>query len=586
MRMENGNHAPRTLGSAVNTPNPNYLQAELLWRQLIAAGVQYAVISPGSRSTPLARTAALSPALTCHVITDERAAGFFALGLAKASLAPVALVCTSGTAPAHYYPAVIEAAQCAIPLIVVSADRPIELRNSGAPQTIDQSGLFGRYAKMMIDLPVPRADELAMRDMLYWVKAALRAMYQPPFAPIHINVQMAEPLAPEQNDAENCQRIAARISSKIEQTTPQLAPQLLPDSDLANCIESAFCGLIVCGPDAARTNSERDAIHTLARKLGWPLLADVCSGLRFSGEPTLPFYDVFLRSPELAQLAPDCVIEFGGCPTSKPLNGYLNLHRARTIRIQPDSLPRDPDARAAAPIVCDVVAYLHELVSRIKVSRDSLLLDPFWKASAAIRGALTQLSPRPDAELSYVQVMLSALPDAEDIVLASSMPVRYAELLAAHSGKHHHVYAQRGTNGIDGVLSHAAGIATATRRKTFLVCGDLALLHDLHGLLLLRETENLNVFVINNNGGGIFHFLPVADHGEPFERTHGTPHGADIAAFCSGAGMTCVHIGHPARMQLAILDESRRVFEIKTERAANRAAHVEIIDELLRALQT
>ncbi|MBK6765146.1 MAG: 2-succinyl-5-enolpyruvyl-6-hydroxy-3-cyclohexene-1-carboxylic-acid synthase [bacterium] len=568
----------------MNVPNPNYLQAELLWRQLHAAEVRHAVISPGARSTPLARIAVLNESLTCHVITDERSAGFFALGLAKATHCPVALVCTSGTAAAHYYPAIIEAAQSGIPLVVLSADRPVSLRNTGAPQTIDQSGLFGRFAKMMIDLPVPRPDEQAMRDMLYWVKAALRAMHQPPYAPVHINVQMAEPLAPEESDSKECQRLLSPLHSIIEPIAPHTGAACELDREFVDTVQSACCGLIVCGPDAARSDQERDAIHALARNLGWPLFADVCSGLRFCGEPNLPFYDLFLRTNELAQLAPDCVIEFGNYPTSKPLNSYLNEHRARTFRIQRDALPRDPDARAAKITVCEVSSSVQELIATIKVSRDSLLLNPFWRAAGALHAASSRYTLNKEAELGFVQAALNNLPNDAQLVLASSMPIRYADMIAAPAGRQHSVFAQRGTNGIDGALSHAAGIARATQRKTCLICGDLAFLHDLHGLLLVRDTENLSIFVLNNNGGGIFHFLPIAAHGEPFEQIHGTPHATDIAAFCKGAGLTCVHIAHPAQMEMAMTSPDRRVFEIITERAANHTAHQAMVAELLRAI--
>lgn len=582
--MEDGNYAPRTVGLTVTPNNPNYLQAELLWLQLAAAGVQHIVISPGSRSTPLARAVVLNTQFTCHVLIDERSAGFFALGIAKATQHPVALVCTSGTAAAHYYPAIIEAAQSGYPLIAVTADRPQHLRNTGAPQTIDQSALYGRYAKMMIDLPLPTADEKAMREMLYWLTAALRAMHSPPFGPIQINVPMDEPLVPIQQDAEACARVFEKLLPEIVAVNAPVQATAALDKTLLEQIDACFCGLIVCGPDAARNEREQTAIHRLARKLGWPLLADACSGLRFAGEPNLPFYDIFLRQAELAQMAPEVVIEFGNYPTSKVLNTYLNRHHAPTFRIQRDGLPRDPDQRAAKIIVTDVASYLDDLYQVTKVSRDSLLLDPFWKASGLLRTTCSLERMPQQTELSFVHAILENLEDNSNLVLASSMPVRYADMLAKPTGKHINVFAQRATNGIDGVLSHAVGIAKSSGRPTFLIIGDLAFLHDLSGLTLVRETPNLKILLLNNNGGGIFNFLPVAEYADSFEQIHVTAHNLDLAAFCAAAQVPCYKLADAQDFESAAQLPAPCVYEAQTDRAVNRMEHEQFVADLVRQL--
>lgn len=568
-------------------PNANYLQAELLWRQLHAAGVVQVVISPGSRSTPLARTAALLDELTCHVLTDERVAGFFALGLAKGSLAPVALLCTSGTAAAHYYPAIIEAAQSGYPLVVVTADRPQQLRNQGAPQTIDQPGMFGKYVKMSLDLPLPSADAAVMRSMLYWVNHALDAMSFAPQGPIHLNVPMDEPLAPVEVDGALCQRIFDELALALARPSTQASVDLAVDEKVFSSMEASWCGLLVCGPDSARTENERRAIHGLARKLGWPMVCDVVSGLRFDGEPNMTGYDVFLRHEELAGLAPDFVFEFGGHPTSKVLNNYLNRHKPHIVRIQRDSLPRDPDRRASRTVVTDVAAYCEKMIAHTKVSRDSLLLDPFWKASGQMRAGIPEVCVDTTAELSFVRAALESLPDDSNLVLASSMPIRYADMFAMPTGKQVHSFAQRGTNGIDGVVSHAAGIAQSSKRPTLLICGDLAFLHDLGGWMAARHLKNFRVLLLNNNGGGIFHFLPIAEHSETFEQLHGTPLDANLEAAEKLFGIEWILCERETDVSQALgweQSSAPRVVEVRTERAANRDAHETIVKRLLHKL--
>ena len=566
----------------MNAMNPNYLQAELLWMQIRAAGVEHVVISPGSRSTPLARTAHSSELFTTHVVIDERSAAFFALGLAKGNHKPVALVCTSGSAAAHYYPAIIEAAQSGVPLVILSADRPQRLRNKGAMQTIDQTALFGKHARMSLDLPEPKADASVLRETLSWVKRALHVMVSAPQGPVQINVPMDEPLAPLELEASHCSALLIELKSEIEEIEPSAQAVCDVGANVKHLVESCYCGLIVCGPDAARTPPERIAIHELARNLGWPLLADAASGLRFSGEPNMPYYDIFLRHESLAHIAPDLVLEFGMTPTSKTLSQYLNRHHSKTIRVQRDRLPRDPDERANETIVTDVAKYVNDLRGMVKVSRDSLLLDPFWKAVGVVRSLLAKFHIPRESELAFVRAALDGMPDHSNLVLASSMAIRYADMIAAPAGKNIHAYAQRGTNGIDGVISHAVGIAECSGRQTLLVCGDLAFWHDLQGVRLARDCDLLTILLLNNNGGGIFNFLPVAEHKDSFEELHGTPLNVKLGETAREMGMACY--------SLKTVDECREhfekmlpcIYEVETGRTENSAAHRYFVDSLLR----
>ncbi len=566
--------------------NPNYLQATLLCEQLHAAGVEHIVISPGSRSTPLARTALLCGEFWSHVVVDERSAGFFALGLSKGSGKPVALICTSGTAAAHYYPAVIEASQSGHPLIVITADRPRHIRNTGAPQTIDQVALFGRYARMCIDLSEPTSNAVATRESLTWIKRALQIAQSHPYGPVQINVPMDEPLVPTEHAAEECRQTYHELSSEVTPITPSPQTIVTATDKLLHTIGESICGLIVCGPDSARDKSERDAIHELSRKLGWPMLADAASGLRFCGEPNMPYYDIFLRHESLARISPDLVLEFGMTPTSKTLTQYLKRHRANTIRIQRDTLPHDPDGRASAIIVTDVPGLLQELRQRVKVSRDSLLLDAFWKAVGSIRSLLTKLDLPQESELAYVAAAISELPDDANLVLASSMSVRYADLIAAPAGRDIHVFAQRGTNGIDGALSHAAGIALSSGKPTLLICGDLAFWHDLQGLGLTRHAETLTVLLMNNDGGGIFHFLPVVEYKDSFELIHGTQLEAELSglAWPTGNRVRTVSTLDECRSEISLGHHG--IIEVRSDRTKNHAAHQNYVNSLLAELET
>lgn len=353
-------------------------------------------------------------------------------------------------------------------------------------------------------------------------------------------------------------------------------------------VERALCGLIVCGPNSARSKLEAEAIYHLARKLGWPVFADVASGLRFHGFPVLPHYDIFLREEELSALAPDVVLAFGAFPTSKTLNTYLDRHRsAHTIRLQPHLAQQDPTARATEVIVSDVEQFCNKLVESVEVSRDSLLLDPFQRAAQAVGSALVQADD--ECESRYVQQAIRALPDQANLVLASSLSIRYADAMAAYEGASHPVYAMRGANGIDGTISFASGIAAATKTPTLLVLGDLAFIHDLNGLMAAtRYAPDLTLLLLNNDGGGIFHFLPAYEASEHFEAVQGTPHGLHLAAAREMFGVNWQHVKSAPELcdLMAAPTRGVRVLEVKSSRYENHRAHRALYERLARAATT
>jgi 2-succinyl-5-enolpyruvyl-6-hydroxy-3-cyclohexene-1-carboxylate synthase len=579
--VENAPAAGRAgLRFIVKPANANYLHSFALLSQLAACGVRRVVLSPGARCTPLSLAAVQLNAFDVYTIIDERSAGFFALGLSKADRVPAVLICTSGTAAANYFPAVIEAAQSHVPLILLTADRPAAARHTGAAQTIDQTHLYGNYARYFAELPPVRANLEQLRDVRQTAAAAFLAAMTAPAGPAQINVPFDDPLAPIPREVEDCERLWHQLQAE------GAVPVNLPESRLAREEEIAgvaarlgdsLCGLMVAGPGAARNPEEADAIFELAKQLGWPLLADIASGLRFFRFPVMAGYDVFLRESSLAELEPDVVLALGALPTSKSLNQYLARHRsAYTIRIQPDFQRRDPDGLATEVIVADPAPLCRELARRVKVSRDSLLWDPFQRASNAVRVELDRGGEDPACEGQYVREAVRTLPDGGNLVLANSLSVRYADALAFAEGRERNVFVMRGANGIDGTISHAAGIAVATRKATLLVTGDLAFLHDLGGLLSVkRYAPDLTILVLNNNGGGIFHFLDLREVRDDFERIHGTPHDVKIESARDLFGIEWQVMDSPRRVK-EMLERSAtgpRVLEVRTEREANHRAY-------------
>jgi 2-succinyl-5-enolpyruvyl-6-hydroxy-3-cyclohexene-1-carboxylate synthase len=574
----------------VNVVNVNLLHAAVLLRQLVRCGAKRAVISPGSRSTPLALTAHNMPELQTYVLTDERAAGFFALGLSEADGVPAILICTSGTAAANYFPAIIEAAQSCVPLIALTADRPASLRGRGAPQTIDQLHLYGSYPRFFADVPEARLTlnhARAARSLA--VQAYAKAM-SVPCGPAHLNVPLDEPLAPVSEHQDEAEEIWRQIV--MESDMPfHLQTSQPPTEDVvtaaARRVSAALCGLIVAGPDAARTEDEAQAIHFLGRRLGWPLFADVTSGLRFFGEPVVPFYDVFLREDSLAALAPDVVLAFGAHPVSNALNVYLDGHReAHTIRVQPDARGRDPHARATEIIVADVAAFCRGLSALVPASRDSLLYEPFRMASTRVRSA-ADAADAAFSEAHFVRAAVRSMPADANVILANSLAVRYADALCAAEGLPRRVHGMRGASGIDGTISYAEGIATASQAPSFLVCGDLAFLHDLNGLAAARLAANLTILLLNNDGGGIFHFLPLhgCENREVFEAIHGTPHGLTLAAAQNLFDVEWREANSPDDLR-SPFDHSRsrlRVIEVRMSREENARAYAAFLNRLQKA---
>jgi 2-succinyl-5-enolpyruvyl-6-hydroxy-3-cyclohexene-1-carboxylate synthase len=586
--LAGGGAAPKAglrAATVAATARANLLSARALIAGLVAGGVRHLCLSPGSRSSPLAIAARLDPDVEISLQVDERSAAFLALGMAKATRLPVALVCTSGTAAANYLPAVAEAYLSGVPLVVITADRPPELRGTGASQTIDQLGLYGSHVRLFRDLPCPDDPGASPAGAFEAATGACRAAASGPTGPVHLNVPFREPLLPAPDEMESAGAEWAALAKSLKDAEPTVAaaplrplPGLPALAGLAARLEKSRRPLLVAGPEAV-SSAEARAVYALARAAGMPVFADIASGLRSvrppEGVAVCAHADLFLRDEAMAALSPDFVLRLGGIPTSKTLATWLARHRPPLIAIQPDERRRDPDGIVDEVIVSPAGALCEALAAQGRQgARDGEWATTLRIAEAGARELLGQ-TPR---EAAAVASACGAMPPGAALFLSSSMPIRWAETYVGALRSGVDVFVNRGANGIDGIVSSAIGVAKAGARPTLLVTGDLAFLHDAGGLRAARDLGTpLAILLLQNDGGGIFSHLPVARHADLFEPLFGTPHGCDLAAASRASGIEHVvaaSLGEVASLVAATLSGRRaRVIEWRTDRATTAREH-------------
>ncbi len=536
-------------------------------------GLAHVALSPGSRNTPLAIAAAETAGLEISVHLDERSAAFFALGMARATQRPVALISTSGTAATEYSPAATEARLSHIPLVILTADRPQELRDTGAPQTIDQAGLYGTSAKWTHDAapPDPAADPAR-----YAVRLATQAWtiaQESPAGPVHLNLAFRDPLAQQASDE----------TAPPPPATPTVHLGTLIAADgallaIARQVSSKKV-LMVAGPSSDPETPA--ALVELAEALGAPILADPLSGLRAGHHPVeqvVGMGDALARSGRLdADLRPDVVLRFGPIPTSKALWTWLAATDVAQIWIDAGSW-REATSSASVIVRAETTDTARRLVDLVEPAA------PQWRTvwAEAESGALEALGTLPwPSEPAVAAAMADGIVDGSSLVVSSSMPIRDVDLFFGVQDRPIRVFANRAANGIDGVISTALGVA-ADGRPTYLLIGDVAFLHDATALVSARRLGlSITIVLIDNNGGGIFHFLPQADYPEHFEHLLATPHGADLVSLAEGMGATVVQ---PATVEDFIghltTPNGVKVIYIKTDRTKNVALHRELLDRI------
>jgi 2-succinyl-5-enolpyruvyl-6-hydroxy-3-cyclohexene-1-carboxylate synthase len=504
---------------------------------LVAAGVRHAVVAPGSRSTPLALALVRDSRLTTAVVIDERSAAFRALGIGRATGVPAVVLCTSGSAAAHLHPAVLEAHHGRVPLIVATADRPPELQDTGAGQTIDQAKLYGNAVRWFA---APGAADAATLPTFAPVAArAVDAALGPPAGGVHVNLAFREPLVPDTAST-------APAPPEPGPRAVRAGPPALGDGDVADIaalLGAARRGAIVAGWG---TDAPGGVIAKLAHDLGWPLIADPISGCR-TGAHAITAYEALLRAEAFAEShVPDLVLRFGAPLTSRTANEHLA--RAPHVVVDPDHAWLDPARTATTRIVATAADLAGRLSLRLAGGGFAPARTPPepWLAGwlAAERRARAALDAALDADERIAgprvaRDLVAGLPDGTHLLVASSMAVREVEWFApARAGLRLH--ANRGVNGIDGLVSTALGIAVGSGEPTVAFLGDLAFVHDTNGLLgAAGSGANLTIVVLDDDGGAIFSFLPQARAcaEDEFERLFGTPHGLDLATVAEAHGV-------------------------------------------------
>ena len=574
--------------------NGNTALASAFVEELARCGMRRAVISPGSRSTPLAVALWRQPEIEVSVIVDERSAAFFALGAAQASGAPVAMLCTSGTAAANFHPAICEADQSAVPLIALTADRPPELRGIGAGQTIDQLKLYGSAVRWFCEVGTHDAGD---DGLLHYRSTACRAFAaargEPRPGPVHLNLSWREPLAPvpvegavTATDPLALQGRGGRPLTAV--TTIDLEPTQFLLEEVAKHIDEAIAGVIVAG---RQLDPElREPLAQLAHAAGFPILAEPTSQVRCGPHDrarVISAYDLLLRDQRFAtRVVPDLVLRFGEMPTSKPLRSSLAASGADEIVVDPLTGWNEPGRRAAALLRADPTELAAGWAARVGEEREEpqTWLDAEEAARRAIEEELAAVGDPTEPGLQLA--LAAALGDGDLLYTASSMPIRDQEAFMPTTRDDVRFLSNRGANGIDGLISSGIGAAVGSGRRTTIVIGDLGLLHDLGALAAIREAEApVRIVVIDNDGGGIFHFLPQeqALEASEFEALLGTPRGVDVGRAAALFGLEHRRVDALERLPDA-LAAGTGLIEVPVDRRANVELHRRLADSVAATL--
>ncbi len=597
--------------------NTNTVWASILVETLHRLGLTTAVICPGSRSTPLAIAFASHPKIAAIPVLDERSAAFFALGLARQSHKPVAIACTSGTAGANFYPAVIEARESRVPLLVLTADRPPELRDCHAGQAIDQVKLYGDYPNWQAELATPSLDIAMLRYLRQTLIYGWQKTLFPVPGVVHLNLPLRDPLPPlpETNKGELAQSLAQELAEtfdaedffahcqdlqtavglrEVAEDFPQ-PPLRAPGRDREYGQYGQYgqlfqlfqqwqgkTGLIIAG-SAQPPEPEKycQAIAQLAEKFAWPVLAEGLSPVRNYAEinPNLiSTYDLILRNQTFAEkLTPEIVIQLGELPISKELRQWLEKTHVRRFVIDPSDHNLDPLHGGTIHLSVSVEKVAAAVANFTPKQLNLLQLEyrqKWGEAEKKLRGAIAQTFAQIDSiiEPKLAWVVSQSLPIGTPLFIANSMPVRDVEYFWQPGNLQVRPFFNRGANGIDGTLSTALGIAHR-QQPTVMLTGDLALLHDINGFLLRPKFQgHLTIILINNNGGGIFEMLPVAKFDPPFEEFFATPQEVDFGQLFASYGVEHQVISSwPQLSQLLnpLPSQGIRVLELRCDRKSD-----------------
>jgi 2-succinyl-5-enolpyruvyl-6-hydroxy-3-cyclohexene-1-carboxylate synthase len=580
--------------------------------ELARGGVEHVCVAPGSRSTPLVMACARENGIQTWVHLDERCAGFFALGLGKITRRPAAVITTSGTATANLFPAVVEASQAGVPLLLLTADRPRELRGTDANQTIDQSDLYGSFVRKSLDAGEPSPDDL--RGVRALACEAVAATLGTDSGPVHVNFPFDKPLEPAELTAEMAASLRTADPVGLDghpDGTPMVpageggaaAPVEDEVSAVAVALARASRGLIVVGP-VADPDAVGPAVGDLARATGFPVLADPLSGARFSGhcvEHAVSAYDLFLQDMHEAlqdkqeALEPDVVIRIGGAPVSASLLAFLGeLADVPQVMITSGHCWRDHLGVASLHVRAQEAPFVRAVTTALSTPGAPASWLERWRGlDAAARKAVCDFRTAEAGEPcegAVLAAVVAAVPEGTTLFVSNSMPVRDLDAFGG-GGKPLSVWGNRGASGIDGIVSTVAGIAVASEGRSPLVAvvGDVAFYHDMNGLLSVAEHRLDIVFVvINNDGGGIFHMLPIREHEPEFTRYFATPHGLDFGRVAELYGIAYSRVDHPHAAADALGEvlagTGPRILEVRSDRDQNQLGRKAVVEAVRQAV--
>lgn len=525
--------------------NKNIFWVETFANTLKELGVKFICISPGSRNTPLTVGFVNCAGFKKIVIIDERAAAFTALGIAKESGTPVVLICTSGTATAEYYPAIIEAYQQRIPLIVCTADRPPELQNVGANQAINQRNIYRNQIRYFVDLGVPSTSIDKLNQLKEIAVKAFTTSTMETRGPVHVNFPFRKPFEPNGYTDEIGKDLTNQLFQKIQIQKIPFDPKKLAGSnrflEVKTRLEECTRGIIVVGPENYNPLFAQK-VTELAAKYNLPILADGASQLRFgmhSKENIIVNFDSMLRSKNfMEKFSPDFIIQFGRTVTSKGLEEFLDNSFAARFLVNEFGDWFDPSNKAKFAVKCKAFLFCELLIKSLKIEPDfnserKNFLENLSKFDLKVEAMKTKLiykSNFPTESKIYFET-IEAIPNNSNLFISNSLPIRDFDNFAQVTKKNIRIYNNRGASGIDGIISTAAGIEFASHQQTYMLIGDLAFYYDLSSLLnLVKLKSKMKIILINNNGGGIFQLLPISKHKKYFEEYFKTPHDLDFEA--------------------------------------------------------
>lgn len=566
----------------------NITTASLIVDELVRLGITQFVISPGSRSTPLTVAIARHTSTRSTVHFDERGAAFYALGHGRASGMPAVLVCTSGTAAANYFPAIVESSMDNVPLIVISADRPPELIGVGANQAIYQDNIYGVYPRFSLTLPPPDPSTTP-ENVLEQVDLIFDKCLGSRPGPVHLNCQFREPLLPDHKPVASQQTSGLEwFKTNSRYTSIQGNSDTLSESDLSPVsehLQRSKRGLIIVGRSVDEKHTED--ILKLATQLNLPVFPDVQSKMRFIEHPhIIHYFDLAFLTAAGCQNQPDFIIHFGSAFTSKRLLKFIDDPSIFYVSIKETSEVIDPNHQVNVALAMDIKAFCEKL-SLSAGDPDKAWLSHWQLTSEGVSQSIDKwLELNPKVTEPGISYRLSRiLPKSHALMLGNSMPIRDMEMFGSPGFFRGRIFANRGSSGIDGLLATAAGIGSSTSAPITLLIGDLAFLHDLNSMYLIKTNPSpIIIVVVNNDGGGIFNFLPVSQEKDVHERFFGTPHGLNLESICH---MFEIPYSNPVNMdefEASYLDATQEsksaILELVTNRAENHEFHEQIFETI------